>query len=61
VSSVEPARQSPVRRRVVPALAVFVVAAGAIYATTWVCAFFCAIGDSFWVRGNPESRTKLIK
>ena len=36
MSSVEPARQSSVRRRVLPALAVFVVAAGAIYATAWV-------------------------
>jgi hypothetical protein len=36
VSSVEPARQGLVRRRVVPALVVFIVAAGAIYATAWV-------------------------
>jgi hypothetical protein len=36
VSSVEPARQSLVKRRVVPALVVFIVAASAIYATAWV-------------------------
>ncbi len=36
MSSVEPARQSLVKRRVVPALVVFIVAASAIYATAWV-------------------------
>lgn len=36
MSSVEPVRRSPVRRRFVPAFAVFIVAAGAIYSTAWI-------------------------
>jgi uncharacterized membrane protein len=36
VSSVEPVRHSPIRRRIVPAFVTFIVAAGAIYSTAWV-------------------------
>jgi hypothetical protein len=36
MSSVEPVRHVPVKRRIVPALITFVVAAGVIYSTVWV-------------------------
>jgi len=36
VSSVEPVRESAVRRRVLPTFVAFIVAAGAIYSTAWV-------------------------
>ena len=36
MSSVEPARRGLVRRRVMPSVVVFIVAAGAVYATAWV-------------------------
>ena len=35
-TSIEPARRGPLRRRVVPAVVVFIVAAGAVYASAWV-------------------------
>ena len=36
MSSVEPIRHSSIRKRIVPSLVTFFVAAGAIYATAWV-------------------------
>lgn len=36
MSSVEPARRGPLRRRVLPSVVTFVVAAGLIYLTAWV-------------------------
>jgi hypothetical protein len=36
LSNIESARRGPIRRRVVPSIATFIVAAGVIYLTAWV-------------------------
>ena len=36
MSKIESARRGPVRRRVAPTIATFIVAAGVIYLTAWV-------------------------
>jgi uncharacterized membrane protein len=35
-TSIEPVRHGPLRRRVVPSIVVFIVAAGVVYASAWV-------------------------
>jgi uncharacterized membrane protein len=36
MSDIEPAQRGPMRRRVVPSLVTFVVAAGGLYLTAWI-------------------------